>query len=502
VLARQTTQAMAWNAALAPVVAVIALVGTLVVARRLSLDQYGIYAIAGALVFTLLAYGDLGMSAGVSRFLPEMVERRGRRGAVALLSSVLALRVVIFAALILSLLLLPRAWMRLFRLPADGPSILIYVGLIVLTDALATTFLYVLTARFRLKTVNLMQAGYGVTQAALLIVASGAGWGVPGVLGAMVAGSALRLVAGGTLALREIAGIPEHADPEESPWFARFLKVSASSYFEKLVTSLHSPQFLTLLLAATVSKAEVAVFALAGDFVLRAVSAVMSPANGVILPAFAVAFMRGREAKEKVFSYTVRLLTLLSLTALVILLATTTDLVALLYTSRYAAAAPLVRIWLLFYFLEFTIYAPANAALLTGENLRLYFGIKAFSLALVPLYLMAGPRVSLIELAVLMGVLRLLTAVALFGGALLSHRLRYPPQGLRTVAAAALTGTLLWAVEVLWPLPPVASVLVGAGLGLAGMTVLLRLLGTFDDEDRRLVRATGLPGAHVLARIM
>jgi len=500
-LVRQTSRALVWNTVLLPLTAAITLLGSMVVVRSLSVETYATFAVAVALATTVLGYGDLGISAGMSRFLPEVISRGGRQSTVRVLRDVLVVRLAAFSVAVLILVLTSAMWMRLLHLPAGRVELIAYIAALVLLEAGGTTGMYFLIARFRLDLVNLVllvQAGLHVL---LFTLSAAAGWGLQGMLLALAAGSAVKLIMMGIGVRHELGQIPGRGRERDNGW-RRFAKVSLSAYVEKLAASLHGPPFLTLLLAATAPTTDVAAFALAGSIVVSALSLVLSPTNGIILPAFAVAFDRGEVDKRRAFAYSIRLLTLLVCSALVILFAVAPDLVRLLYSSRYTLAGTILRILLIFYFLEYSVYAPANAALLTGGRFREYLLVKCLSVLFVPVYVLMLAPVGIVAVAVTNGVVRLGIAAALLLLAMKTQGLSYPWRALRTVAAAGAVGLGLLGLEPLWPQYAVLRISIMLVVGIVGMYTLLRVLHTFDDEDRRLILASGLPMSRILVRMM
>ncbi len=57
---------------LIPLLGVLSIVSSALVARTLSVDEYRVYGLAVATVMTLVLWSDLGISSAVARFTPEL----------------------------------------------------------------------------------------------------------------------------------------------------------------------------------------------------------------------------------------------------------------------------------------------------------------------------------------------------------------------------------------------------------------------------------------------
>lgn len=501
-LNRRVAAAVAWNTVFIPIGTVLTLASTVAIARYLPISAFAVYSVALAVKNSVLLLGDLGLSGGATKFFPELIAKEGRRGGRVLLTTTLVYRGIIAGVLIAFLIVLSAPLRQILKISEPMGFVLWFAGIIAAVESFGLAFQSFLTATFRVRALNMIGIGHTIAQALLLIGSVLAGFGVYGIMAALVLGSSLRLVAAGFLVGTAIPRLPEVPSSSEISWMPRFHRVSLSVYFEKLASYFHSPTFVILILAALGKQREVALFALASELVLRSLGMTLSPANNILLPAFAEAFLRNDESRRRVFTYSIRFLSLLAIPALAILLNILKDIIPLFYSSKFLDAVVVAQILACFYFLEYTVYSPANASLLAGEGLRSYFFVKAASLFLVPIYALAA-QAGILATAATMGAVRLLVATTLLAACLWNFReLTFPKQVSKIYLSGFLVMLIIWWVQGLSTLPSVLRIVQAVLIGAAGTWWLLRVTGAFQEEDRKLVSSLDLPWARLVGRFM
>src|SRR5439155_13561356 len=219
---------------------------------------------------------------------------------------------------------------------------------------------------------------------------------------------------------------PKVVDPQRKPpVLRRFVRLAGLTWLEKLSSYLYGTSFLTLLAASMFDKVQVGFFSLAAEFTINVLSFVLSPTHGIVLPAFSVVFFHGtQEQRQDVFSASLRALGLLLWPCAALLVGLSPLVISGIYSHAYSASALYLRIFVLFYFVEYAVYSPANAALLAGDRLASYSRIKLLSIFVVPLFVLVASALTLPWLAVFYGALRLAIALALLGAAVRLHHLQ------------------------------------------------------------------------------
>jgi O-antigen/teichoic acid export membrane protein len=498
-LVAQASRALLWNVALIPLQAVVALAASALVARRLRVDQYALYGLAMATLTSLLLWSDLGLMPMVSRYTPVL---RARGGAV-LRSFLWRVSGVRLAAIAAAAAVFAALW-GIPAVRATLPFESVGVGLLLAALAaqgLARIHEYFLSGMLERRAVGVARIGVGLAHPLLVIAAVAAGLGVNGILAAVCAGSLVDLALFARAAFARTRALT--AEPSALPPgglrgdAARF---AAVSYLDKLASHVNSTGFIIFLVAATGSRADVAAFAVAGEFASRVIAAVSIPFAGLTLPLFAsVEAERPADTGTAARLYlSVMLLACLPAAALMSALAA--PLVALVYSERYLEAAPLLRAFVPFLFVEYAVYSSLLAPLLTRGRYRQVLLAKLPMLGGLAGVLVLLPRAGLVAAALAYGVARLASAALLliFG----TRELGFPLPirfALKALAASAAATAAALAVA---PAPGAWVRLALAALAaVAAFVAAYRLLGGMDREDRARV-AYGAQGWPAVERLV
>jgi O-antigen/teichoic acid export membrane protein len=498
-LAAQASRALLWNVALIPLQAVVALAASALVARRLSVEQYALYGLAMAALTSLLLWSDLGLMPMVSRYTP-VLRASGTAALRHFLWRVSAVRV---GAVALAALAFALAW----RLPAvrralpfEGPGLALLLAALA-AQGLARLQEYFLSGMLDRRSVGLARIAVGLAHPLLLIGAVSAGLGVNGILAAVCAASLVDLTLFSGAARRRTRP-PGDAAPAALPSGLRgeAARFAGVSYVEKLASHLNSAGFIIFLVAALRTPGDVAAFAVAGEFASRVIAVVSIPFSGLTLPLFAsVEAQRPEETGTAARLYlTVMLLACIPAAAL--LSAFAGPLVALVYSDRYLDAAPILRAFVPFLFLEYAVYSALLAPLLTRERYREVLLSKAPMAAGLVAVVLVLPRGGTVAAALAYGLARLASAAVLLRVGQEELGFRFPAGFAAKVvlASAAATGGAAFVHALIggrWGLP-VAGV-TAATLFLA----VYRALGGMDEADRIRV-AQGAQGTPTVERLV
>ncbi len=418
-----------WNSLILPLSGVASFIGLIFVARFLTLHDFGIYAIINAIIALSIGYGDLGVSTGASKFLPELAIRKGRRGVSRLLKYLFQFKCGMGLLTFFILLFFAQIFSSWFKMDETYVFIFPYIGVIVFLDSFYYLFHNLLWATFEQKKANLLTLAFTLLQPILIILFIIWGWGIRGILIAMTATSFLRaagFIILGVLQVRNMEEIKVKETLGEN-YSSRFLRVSLFGYYDKVSNHLFNVPFLTLILAIFLRKEEIAIFSLAGEFTLRFLSLSLTPTHGWILPLFSTVFASKVEDQiRETFSNTLKMVTFLSVPIGTFLYVFAHPLILYLYSEKYIAAVPIAKILIVFHFLEYTVLAVANATLIAGEKLKTYFWIKAIFFFFIPLYFLVIPLGGLTGTAYFYGMIRLLVSLSLILAVLKLFRFGFP----------------------------------------------------------------------------
>jgi O-antigen/teichoic acid export membrane protein len=282
------------------------------------------------------------------------------------------------------------------------------------------------------------------------------------------------------------------ASPVAADLPRRAVRFAAVSFAEKTASYLGSSAFVIFMLAGLGRQAEVAYFAVAGEFAARVLAGLTIPFTGIVLPVFATLEARARPADS---AQAVRLhllaLLLVVLPAAGLLMTLAGPLVSLVYSPRFLPAAPILQVLVPLLFAEYVAYAALLPALLTRERygdvllskIPVLLGTAAVAIVI--------PRWGAIGAAATYAGARVASAVVLYVLGAREFRFRFPLAFAAKVLAATAVGTAAatavrgpWAYEGAWPLAL-------AAVGGAAFFLAYRLLGGMAAEDRaQLTRGT------------
>lgn len=490
------------NAMLVPAQAVLSLLATAMVARTLGTSLFGTFAVFNALRASLLFCTDVGTSTAGSKFLPEVIEREGRGGAARLMGLQAAITTATGATWITALLLAAPSVTSILGIAPGHAFIVPYAAVCLAIDECGRVAYMFLWGRFAHHRVNVANVLGTAALPIFVALAIRAGGGLRLVLLAAIGAVALRTVLLWAAVAIELRRIPRRTAAEHVPNLVRrYIRVSVVSWIEKLSGYVYGASFLTLVLATFLDQAAVGQFALALEFTVRVLSLTLSPTHGIILPAVASVFPSGtRVQKQRLFTAALRTLGLWLVPAGVLLLATAPHVIPAVYSSRYLDAVLLTQILTIFYFMEYAIYAPANAVLIAGERLRAYGRIKLASLALLPAFVAAATVLPLPGIAVVYGALRLGMALALLLAASRVQQLQIPAGFYARLGSAAVLTILAGLLTSLSLGSGTVSGIAVAGVTGAAALVAYRVFGCFGREERDIFERLKLPGTGWMLR--
>lgn len=427
-LARVTTRAVLWNVVLVPLLGLLALVSSALVARALSIDDYRVYGLAVAAVTSILLWSDLGITSAVARYTPQL-----RRYGVASTVSVLrrAAKVRIAAVVFLVAALVAGRYLSTSlqeELPFRGASLFLIVGT-AMFQSIARVLQYFLTGLFQRKAVGLILLVSTAAQSLLVILAALLGASVTGILGALCLAALLELVLSRWSASREAAAWRRPSDAAATPpgVEAEAARFAAVAFAEKVASYLNSASFVIFLIAGLGAPAEVAFFAVASEFTMRFVSLLSTPFSGITLPLFSSVDSRNDPGQSAAVLRLYLMLLLLLFVPTAALLSSVADpLLPLVYGDRYRESVVLLRILVPFLFLEYTVYSALLAALMTRGRYRHVLSSKLPLLLGVPVVAWVIPHWGATGAVLALGCVRLGSAGLLLLAGMRELRFRFP----------------------------------------------------------------------------
>lgn len=539
-LGRQVSRAMYWNTLIAPLKTVIELITNLIILNVLSPPQFGVLRLVTSAAATLGIWVDLGMDRALPRFIPELQQERGRAAVRRLMLVVFALKglllaiggglFVLFSPRFVAFLLagveqLPERIDDVARaaLAAEvvqlAPLMIAAVLALVVLGSLYDGLMAYLVSYFRQRAWNLITILGDVVQPTLTAVLVLAGYGIGGVLVAVVLTPVLSVAVAGWQVVQSLRAPPRSATPAapqpddsdgqlDRQLWRRFAVYTGFSNVLNLSDYFLSWLFAIFLLT---NPAQVALYAVGTALVRQVVGLLYRPLVGIQVPLFAR--VRGGEAElASTYAAVGRILVVILVPGGVGLMLLAHELILVQY-PQYAGAALVVLLLTPALFFE-TFLSSAQIILQVYERYRLLLLSRLPTLLVLPLMLWAAPRYGLVGAALTVGGGRVLIGLSAAMLAQREFRLAYSWGFFGRVAlASGAMGAVVWGLQRL-PWLADAGGSVAARLQAAGVLLLivligvlvfglvLRLLGGLDAGDRVWLRQCGVPLGGVLARVL
>jgi O-antigen/teichoic acid export membrane protein len=528
-LGAQVSRAVIWNTLFVPFRMLAEVAATFVKLTVLPLESYGLLALVSGASSGLGIGIDLGTTRALPKYIPETNRSGGPRATLRLLLAVLGAQIAVLLVVAVALVLLRADYLAMLdgmiladgRLKPDAQSTLLLfvrgsgwllIAMILLLLLLGIGFdilMAYLNSFFKQRAWNSITLVAGLLLPLLSAAAVLAGWGITGVLVAMVIAPAIAVALASWQVLRlhrAIVALPQSPDNGRvlPPGFVRYCGVSL---LMTLTDFLASKSFVVFL-ARSISDA--ALLWAGASVVSMVLGYLYTPMVGVQVPLFTR--VRAGEGGTLLGAYQslVRLQVLLLLPGAVGLLLLARPVFALVI-PKYVAAAPLVWVLAPCLFLE-SLLTTAHNALIVYERFRIIVISRLLTLIGVPLVLLLSPTLGILGAALAFGLARIVAGMWVTASGYRLLGLRWPWRFTLRVALAS--GVMALLVALLGRLLPVISeaatlgerlralplVLGVAAIGAVGFMAALRLAGGIDQDDRQ--RLLGLKFGRLLVKYL
>jgi O-antigen/teichoic acid export membrane protein len=489
------------NLVMSPISIGIGLAATVVVARVLTVEQFALYAAILALRRTIQFFTDLGTGAASTRIFAELQHAGAKRQARRLYYRIVLLRVLLLLAIGGAMLARPGTFTRVLGLDQDESYLLSYIIVIGIAEAASVFASYVLFGTFSQSILNRVLIAQSAVQATLVIIAALFGRGLGGIVAALVTASLFKGVALNLAALRVISKTEERQS-EVGPVARSYARVAASAFFAKFATWVHTRDVVSLFAISAGSRTQLANFALGYDFAYQALTAVVAPTRGLILPAFAL-IGRSTAAQRQLFRQATRGAGLLVFPTAAALAATSDSAVAVFFGDKYNDAAPYLLLVTCGVAVELVLSIPATSLMLADDRLLTSYRWVQVVVASLGAFYLLTPYLNLFVIAGFLVSVRVAAAMTLhvyiYVHARISTDLGWLVRalGAGTVAGACGAGVaLLVSGQVL-------DLIIVPIVCLALWSILVREFGIFlprDAEVARRILPIGAPIFDVLSR--
>jgi len=333
---------------------------TLIMTRKVSVAEYGIYAIASAAFNTIAYIVAFGLEDATTTFVPHVLAEHGRAAAALLVRRLLALRLAVLVLSLAAILFaLPALAVLIAAIPIPrsaqvaaglrNPTLLGHITPIafwVLGNGIASLLTAVYASQMRMRTVFIVGS---VTQLLLLglsFLTLQLGWGIDSVLWLQAICSLLNA---GAFALWLAPLLFTRGATYKQP-MQPVVRLGLSAWLTNLVSGALLKQVSIILLGYfAVSVVQIAYFNLSFQLADAANLLLVSGFGGVAGSALAAAFIgKNYERLARSWQTFIKIETLLSGPVLVFSLFNAQTIAHTLYGSNYDAVGPLLAIFLLF----------------------------------------------------------------------------------------------------------------------------------------------------------
>ena len=467
---------------------------TVIVTRKLTVAEYGVYAVAMTAFNTIAYIAALGLEDAMTTYLPRIFSEHGRAAGAALIRRLLLLRTVILAvSLGIMLFAMPTLAFLIAAIPIKGaaqvavglrdPTLLSHIAPIafyVLGNGITSLVTAVCASLMRMRLVFI--AG-GLAQCVLLVctfIVLQLGLGTNGVLWLFAATSLLTAVAFLIWLLPLLfARGATYIQPLKP-----VIQLGISAWLTNLVSGALLKQTLIILLGFfAVSIVEIGYFNLSAQLAHAASLLLVSGFGGVEGATLAAAFVgRNFDRLARSWQTLIKIETLLAAPVLVFCLFNAQNIALALYGTNYSAVGPLLAIFLFFNLLarvlgttvhQYALYVTGKPRLVVLCQWLGLLAVIGLGIALIPRW---GPAGALVADGLAQMVIGTLMLVFLWNALPRKYPFSFTWRLLLGLSIAALPG-ILW--------HPSSRFLIGVSgcIFLVLCLGLLLIIKPLNDED-------------------
>lgn len=415
-LAGRAASAVRSNALAMPIVLVLGLVGTALVAHSLTAEALAAYLVILAARGTIQFLTDLGSGTATARAIATMEERGAGRAALRVYQRLFTLRACIVAIGVAAVVAMPNFARDLLNDEVTDTALVLIV-IMLAAEVMASLGFYALAGLLQHQRANGIAIAQGILQPTLVVVLVSAGFGLTGAVIALAVASVMRCVAlhvFGYRALRRLArerpGDDASADEPLAEPLA-LMPTAVASSVGKFAAFAHSRQGLSLLAVSAVEPKAFILFALGYDLTHQVLTPIGTPVSTVMGPALSSLGDEDRSAAAVGTSIRIMLLAAFGAAGCFVIGLAFAD--GTLFGSKFTGLDPYILILAPAVAIEMAMAIPLASAMLSHDRwLPTYRRIKLVTLAAVVIYVVVGLEDILLVLAI-MATVRAASAIAM-----------------------------------------------------------------------------------------
>lgn len=511
-LLQKASRAALWNTLFFPLLALMSLLFSVLIRRRFGLFS-GVYDVLMGLGGALQRYSSMGIPGNLPKFLPEVSARSGPAGVSQFLRHVVVIRLALLGLLLLPFNLLAAPIARELGLGEPGALYIRLLSALVVARAVMNLMTATLNSFFAQFWTNLFGLINSLLKLAMVGTALLLGYGMGGVLGALVASVsmvALIHVAYVSSRIHSLSTtdtshrLPEPAAPPR--WLAgqgkRFFRFNSLIYLSGLLGFFGTMGFVAPGLALVQTTDEVALFAVSFNLAFTTMNLAIAGFRGLYKPIFARLRIRNDpDQLRRAFSLVTKGQLVVLIPAGMGLIVMSGDYIPLLFGDDFGPAVPIA--WILVGFMYAATSCNLSEIMLNvDERYRAIFLTQSILMLMAPVFLYTAQVSGLIVAAGVFGGGRLLKAVAAYAYCRQLYGVRFPwAFCLRTGAIGLAMAAIVGLARSVWGSTPVEAVLLTAlGIGIFGLGI--RWANVLGPDEVDLLKRSGLPGREAFVAML
>ena len=185
-LSHRAGSAMFWNVVFLPLKALLGVFVSVVLVKTFQLNAYASLAIVTSLQTTLGLYSDLGIERALPRFVGEVELTQGQNGLKRFIMRLTLIKLAVLAVLIVFFTIFANSAITLFQLGSLGRLYLALISSLLVLGAIYDVCTAILYSFFKQKVTNLLDVVVTILNPLLTILFVWLGWGVIGVMLALL----------------------------------------------------------------------------------------------------------------------------------------------------------------------------------------------------------------------------------------------------------------------------------------------------------------------------
>lgn len=362
-----------WNLLLLPAITAISLGTNIFLIRSFTLEAYAVYMVLISFKNTFMGIGDFGMATAYTRFFHPIKHDAGKSGAIRFTFQILGVKILLALILLLFVVLFKGVLVKHFKLESVSLEGLFIIAAIIIADSISNVFERYFEVTLQQRILNIIKLIHIVCFALMLLIFFYTQSIT--VKTALYALLAITILKGLLLSKKYFKDNDVASIAKAENWLyknkVRFIKSSATIYFDKMSSTFLSVSFLVLLVTPFFEQKDIAYLALAGDFISKAVALFLFPTNGLILPIFSHYYSTRKSAGlSQANKYSIRYFGFILGVAAGLLIVNVNDIIVVLYSSKYIPSVPFIYIFLPLIFFEQAVLSNVTTSFFVKEAYR------------------------------------------------------------------------------------------------------------------------------------